>query len=232
MNSISCFIVDDEDSTTLLADLIVNNPRLRLNGKASSSISALNFLLSGACPDVLFLNIDLAADFNQTLRDYIVQHQVWVVVTSLHKDHAFQAFESGFFDYLLKPLTPERFLKTIGRIMNVMKSSNERNCFYIQGETKGKIVKIIYDDVKFIEANLNYMIIFTDKGEYTTYQTLKTIEQKLPAHKFIRVHKSFIVNESRISSVNHDCIILNDKSIIKLGPNYRENLFSKLLPGF
>jgi len=228
MQSINCFIIDEEPSVHLLSSFIDRNPRLKLGGYAINILSALSLLLALNSPDVLFINIDLIFDFDSSLREYILNHEILVVVTSAYKENAFHAFELGCFDFLLRPLSSERILKTVGRVINRKKWAKESDCLYIQCDTKGKIIKVLYDEIKYVEANQNFIVINTDNNKYTTYQTMKGFEQKLPAH-FIRIHKSFIVNERKICSVNNDCVYLKDKTIIKIGPSYREILLNKLL---
>ncbi|HWW39810.1 LytTR family DNA-binding domain-containing protein [Pedobacter sp.] len=228
MQSINCFIIDDEPSIHLLSNLLGENSRLKLGGYAINLLAALGLLLSASNPDVLFINIDLILDFDSNLREYILNHEILVVVTSAYKENAFHAFELGCFDFLLRPLSSERILKTVGRVINRKKWAKESDCFYIQCDTKGKIIKVLYEEIKYVEANQNYIVINTDNNKYTTYQTMKGFEKKLPAH-FIRIHKSFIVNERKICSVNNDCVYLKDKTILKIGPNYRASLLNKLL---
>ncbi|TCC99449.1 LytR/AlgR family response regulator transcription factor [Pedobacter hiemivivus] len=229
MNTLSCFIIDDESSAVVLSSFIRETTKLNLFGVVSDVGSAMNSLLSLSANDILFFNIDLAKDYGH-IHDYVLLNQTLVIVTSRVKDNAFQAFEDGFFDYLLKPFSWERFLKTINRVIQVRKSAGVRNSLYVQSGNKGNIIKILFDEIKYIEANQNFVMINTILGEHITYQTMKVIEQKLSFH-FIRVHKSYIVNECKIHSVKNDCVYLYDKTIIKIGPKYRDKFLSKLMIG-
>ena len=128
----------------------------------------------------------------------------------------------------------------MGRVAGIVKSKKQKNWLYIQSEVKGNILRISYEEINYIEDKSNYIIISiedkdsnnqADEISYTTYKTLKLIEETLPTHTFIRVHKSFIVNETKIHSLNNASIVLNNKRVIKIGPNYREKLISRLLMG-
>jgi len=229
MNSISCFIIDDQPSIITLSEYINSIGRLKLFGTAVSSTGALPVFFDSGYPDILFINIDKINEFDLILQNYISKSNTLIIVTSEIRDNAYLAFESGFFDYLLKPFIYERFMKTITRVIGHVKPAKEKTSFYIQTETKGNIIKIVHAEIKYVEAKQNYINIVCEYGEYLTHQTMKSIEERLPSTNFIRVHKSFIVNEIKIQSVHNDFIILKDKTLIKVGPNYREKLISKLL---
>ncbi|HUZ60586.1 MAG TPA: LytTR family DNA-binding domain-containing protein, partial [Hanamia sp.] len=126
----------------------------------------------------------------------------------------------------------ERFLKTISKAKDKLfkkqidQSINFEEDFYIKSETKGKMVKVKYNDVYYIEARANYLKIFLEKKSYITYLTMKELEEKLPPKKFIRVHKSFIINIQKVIALEANQILLENNVTVGIGRSYRTSLLS------
>lgn len=153
-------------------------------------------------------------------------------VTAYDK-YAVKAFEQNAVDYMLKPIKYDRFLKCInklnGKSVKVYDENiGERGHFFIQYEVKGKIIKIEYKDLIYIEALKNYITIHTNTSKFVTYLTMKEMEENLPAALFVRIHKSFILNISKITAVEGNAVQLSNKKELVMGVSYKDNLLDIL----
>ncbi len=135
---------------------------------------------------------------------------------------------------MLKPILYERFLKCINRLNSRTvrnfrdEEVNRRAHFFIQYEMKGKIVKIEYNDVIYIEAQKNYITVHTHSSQFITYLTMKEIEENLPSTLFIRIHKSYIINLDKVVSVDGNSLQLKEKKELVIGSSYKDNFLSIL----
>jgi len=151
-----------------------------------------------------------------------------VVFTTAFPEYALQAFEKEAFDYLLKPINYERFAKCIQRVKR--KSAKQarldypirEDFFNIKSEIKGRMVKIKFDEVIYIEGAINYIQIHTTTGKHMTYLTMKEIEHHLPKPLFARIHRSFIVNVNFVKITERSQIMLESGESLILGDNYKQ----------
>lgn len=234
---ISCYIVDDEThAINVLKRYIDKTPGLLVLGSETDPLKAWSAIDSKiVIPDIVFLDIDMPKLSGIELADLIKPTQI--IFTTAHPDYAINAFESDATDYLLKPVTYERFLKAISKAKDNLSFknqlvilNNEEEDFYIKSGTKGKMVKLKYDDIYYIEARANYLEFHLPEKSYLTYLTMKEIEEKLPAKKFIRVHKSYIVNIKKIIALDANQIFLEKNGPVDIGRSYRSSLLSVINP--
>ncbi|MEJ5258097.1 MAG: LytTR family DNA-binding domain-containing protein [Fervidobacterium sp.] len=188
-------------------------------------------------PDVLFLDINISEDtiFGHLER---LNYEPHIVFITAYDEYLLKAFEEGAIDYILKPISKERLSKTIDRIKRL--GLNRRpNEYYVrqilklpvkQGES---IILVDLKDIIYLEADDKTIKIFTEGETYETSTPLYTLEQKLPADKFVRIHKSYIVSVEHIVEVkkwfqNSYIIVLSDNTELKLSRNYQEEVFKRL----
>lgn len=233
----TCYVVDDEaHNITLLSNYIQRTPGLELVGTAEDPLVALHAITSEeVAPDIVFADVDMPQLTGVDLAGMINTHTE-VVFATAYPDYALQAFEKNAIDYLVKPISYERFLQSVSkvraRISAKGKTAHEKEAAYIfvKSEVKGKIIRVDFNEIDFVEALQNYVRIHTGNGPVTTYLTMKEIGESLPENKFLRVHKSFIVNSDKIRAVEGNQIILDTKQTIALGASYRA-VFLKAING-
>lgn len=230
--SLACYIIDDEISISLLASYILMIPQLKLVGSSPDTISAINDITAlETKPDFVFVNVDKNTLNWSNFLNYVNCFCSLVFLSDL-LENAYYAFENNAVDYLLKPITYERFNKFFTRYKTITANRSTvsvmKKHFYIQSENKGRLLRINLSDIHYVEACLNYITIYFSDGKQMAYITMKELEQRLPDHAFIRVHKSYLVNEEQVHLVSKDYIVLKNKTLIKIGPNYRDKLFKKL----
>ncbi len=232
--SINCIIIDDEPLARKgLKEYIADTDFLNLVGEFDNPLKATELISSGKV-QLLFLDIQMpkitGLDFFKTL-----QQAPSVIFTTAYPQYALEGFEVNALDYLVKPISFERFLKAVLKAKEYYEVRDKNiteaistEYFFIKADNK--LVKIDYDEVLFIEAVQNYVTIYTADKKYLTYLTFKAVEDYLPADKFLKVHKSYIVAASKIDSIEGNDIRIGDRHI-PISRNQKEEVMEKLLKG-
>lgn len=193
---------------------ISGKPMLNLIGTFSSAIAAADFI-SREKVDLIFLDIMMPEMTGlQFLKSLSSNHPQIILITS-EKQFAAEAFEYEVTDFLVKPVSEERFLKAIMRassIFNASVSSRESNK-YIFVKVNGNFVKIELTNILYVEALADYVTIHTTEGRYTVHLTMKAMVESLSVSSFIRIHNSFIVNIEKITKVEDNTVIIDKKLI-------------------
>ncbi|HXP48359.1 MAG TPA: LytTR family DNA-binding domain-containing protein [Bacteroidia bacterium] len=229
---INCIIVDDEPIARKgITEYISDIDFLELKGQGENALVA-NALLSNEDIDLVFLDIQMpkmtGIEFLKTLKN-----PPMVVFTTAYSDYALQSYELDVLDYLVKPISFERFLKACNKAKElfVLKKQGTNalkteEYFFIR--CKERFEKIIYNELLYVEAMENYVIFHTTKEKFISYLTFKAVESYLPANKFLKVHKSYIVAISKIESLSGDDIIIKDASL-PIGRTLKEEVINKLV---
>ncbi|MBN9385628.1 MAG: response regulator transcription factor [Chitinophagaceae bacterium] len=212
-----CIIVDDEPLAREGMELLIKEAGfLELKASCSNAIEA-NRVLTEQEIDLIFLDIQMprirGIDFLRSLPVHPL-----VIITTAYPHYALEGFELNVLDYLLKPITIERFLKAVNRAREAVLPENY---FFIK--TGKGYEKILHQEILFIEASQNYSIIHTPRGKFITLTALRSIEEQLPPARFLRVHKSYVVSVDQIQGVAGNEITI-DKHKIPFSKNYREPL--------
>ena len=157
-----------------------------------------------------------------------------IIMTTAYADHAVEAYGLNVLDYLLKPIAFERFLKACNkaRERSASKSqlpptpSNQNGHFFIKCDNQ--IEKVFYDDLLYAEAMMNYVMLYTTTKKMMVYITIKSLEDQLPADIFLKVHKSFIVNSSKVTSIEGAVINIGNTRIT-ISQNLKEKVLNSIL---
>ncbi len=213
---IICLAVDDEPpALDVLKKYIVAVHNLELAGTCADAVEALNFLRHQTI-DLLFLDIQmpnlLGTDLIRTLKN-----PPKVIFTTAYRKFAVEGFELDAVDYLLKPISFERFLKAVNKVMetgfkipehtdfNLDQQSNVQNAF-VNLRADRKNLKVHLDDILYIESLKDYIKVVTPLKNIVTKQSISSLEEMLPKNKFARIHRSFIVAIDKIESFTSDTI--------------------------
>jgi DNA-binding LytR/AlgR family response regulator len=232
--SINCIVIDDEPLARKgLKEYIADTDFLNMVGEFDNPLKATEIISNGGV-QLLFLDIQMpkitGLDFFKTL-----QNAPPVIFTTAYPQYALEGFEVNALDYLIKPISFERFLKAALKAKEYYEvrdkntteaASNEY--FFIKADNK--LVKIAYDEVLYVEALQNYVTIYTADKKYMTYLTFKSVEDYLPADKFLKVHKSYIVSAAKIDSIEGSDIRIGERHI-PISRNQKEEVMEKLLKG-
>ncbi|MFW5886554.1 MAG: LytR/AlgR family response regulator transcription factor [Bacteroidota bacterium] len=229
----NCIIIDDDKlSRRIIEEFIEKTEFLELNQSFSSAIEAINYLKNNDNINIIFLDIEMpemtGIDFLNTLNS-----NQQVIIISSKGEYALNAFEYDVTDYLLKPISYSRFFKAIDKAYKrfykeKIDSVGNDEIFIKKNST---FIRLKYEEILWIEALENYVVFNTFKDKFMIHFTLKAIEQKLPQKKFVRVHRSYIVNLSNINILEDNSIIINvadGKKSIPIGKLYKDKLMNDL----
>lgn len=235
---IRCVIVDDKPlAVDILKDYVSKIPFMELIDSTTNPLEALNLVLEGNI-DLIFLDIQMP-ELNGLQLMKIVQEKCKVILTTAYSEYAVEGFENDAIDYLLKPISFERFYKSALKAQLAINQKNppvatgqlppvqEKEISSIFVKTEYKLVRIDISDILYVEGMQNYVIIHTLKEKVMCLQSMKKTEEQLPASAFIRVHKSYIIALNKINSVERSRIYIAGQ-IIPLGDVYR-NAFLKAI---
>ncbi|TDO24169.1 LytR/AlgR family response regulator transcription factor [Pedobacter duraquae] len=219
---IRCIIIDDEPlAQEVLENLISRFPALKLIGKCNNAIAAFEMLHNQAI-DLMFLDIKMPGinglDFISSLKEPPA-----VIFTTAFAEHAVQGFELDAVDYLLKPISYERFEKSIHKILKIFKPEGEVQKDYTYFKISGRLIKVPHAELMYAQSVKDYIMLCTTTGNYLTHMTMKYLNELLPSPVFLRVHRSYLVNPSHISRFDKNTIQVGAE-VIPVGENYRGNM--------
>lgn len=219
---IRCIIVDDEPlALDVLENYIRQSDKLVLVKKCSNALEAFNILHTDRI-DLMFLDIKMPAisgiDFVKSLK-----HSPAVIFTTAYANYAITGFELDAVDYLLKPITRERFDKSIGKLFRSQLPEKSEAKTYSYFKVSGKLVKVQHTELLYAQSVKDYISIKTAHGNYLVHMTMKYLERLLPAGVFLRVHRSFMINKQHVSAIDRTRILIGEE-VIPIGENYRANV--------
>jgi DNA-binding LytR/AlgR family response regulator len=224
-----CLAIDDEPlALELLEDNISQVPYLELEGKCSNALEALKFLQDHEV-DLIFLDIQMPGLTGLQFIQSLTQKPMIILVTAYEK-FALQGFNLDVIDYLVKPVPLDRFIKACNKAWELYNlrlkktensSSTEPEFLFVNVEYS--LLKVEFADIQWIEGLKDYIRIYLKSSSkpVITRMSMKAIEEELPSSKFIRVHKSFIVSVSAITSVRKNSIFIGVEEI-PVGDNYKD----------
>jgi DNA-binding LytR/AlgR family response regulator len=236
MRKIKCLVIDDEPpALEILKKHIARISALELTGTAINAVDALTMLQEKSI-DLLLLDIQmpqiLGTDFIRALKK-----PPKVIFTTAYRKFAVEGFELDAVDYLLKPISFERFLKAVNKVMDFQLKEGEppsplpsvsKNVdAFINFKVDRKVLKILLDDILYIESLKDYVKVFTKTKTVITKQSISALEEKLPRDSFTRIHRSYIVALNKIASYTTELIEIADKEL-PVSRLYRNEL-SKIL---
>jgi len=216
---IRCLIVDDEEPARELIKLHLSG--LEDFGIAASLGNALDaFVFLQKNPvDLVFLDIQMPKVSGLELARSL-QSGPRIILTTAHREYAADAFEMDIFDYLVKPVTQERFMKVIAKFMHYRngattpkepaKDNDDSYMFFKVGRTQ---VKIMLKDILYLEGLADYIRVHTKHRSYIASEKLGYMEETLPVNSFVRIHKSFIIAIDQITGFNAGQVMLNEKPL-------------------
>jgi len=229
---LNCLIVDDEPAARkLLQEYIEEIDFLNLVGTAENPLKAAG-LLNSQPVDLVFLDINMPKmNGMEFLRSSV--NLPMVIMTTAYGQYALDGFEMAVVDYLVKPFSLERFLKAAQKAfdLNQLKlkgetPATEPDYFYVK--SNGRIERVNYNDLLYIEAMSNYVTLYTTTTKLVVYLTIKGILEQLPAEKFIQVHKSAIINLDKINAIEGNMLHIGDAKIT-VGLNFHDEAMKKIL---
>ena len=216
-----CIIVDDEPlAQQVIENHIKKTEGLTLLKKCGNAVEAFN-CISQANVDLIFLDIKMPSmsgiEFIKSLRNPPA-----FIFTTAYSEHAVLSYELEAIDYLLKPITYDRFLAAIAKFLKQNASPKAENSFsYFK--VNGKMVKVEHSDILYAQSIKDYIILNTLKGNYIIHMTMKYLAELLPDTSFRRIHRSFLISLPHVTSIGRNEIELHQVKI-PIGENFRINI--------
>jgi DNA-binding LytR/AlgR family response regulator len=229
---VNCLIVDDEPVARKgIAEYVREIDYLNLVGQCENSLKAGAYLAQQSV-DLIYLDIHMpklsGIDFLKTLRNPPL-----VILTTAYSDYAVEGYALDIVDYLMKPISFERFLKASQKALEIIRmrrmvsgKGGQVDYFFIKCDNKYE--KVFYDQVLFIEALQNYVIIHTNDRKMITYITMTGLEQQLPPDLFLKVHKSYIVGLTHVKALDGNEILIGNERI-PISRGLKERVVSRIV---
>ncbi|HWB28337.1 MAG TPA: LytTR family DNA-binding domain-containing protein [Chitinophagaceae bacterium] len=228
LKPIRCIVVDDEPlPVKLLSDYIAKTPGLELILKTTHVLDALKCVQDGNA-DLVFLDIQMP-ELTGMQFIKIIRGACKVIFTTAYSDYAVESYEHDVIDYLLKPVTFERFSLAVQKAKKRLQDDMVQNHLpaqkddYIFVKTEYRIQKINFADILFIEAMRDYIAFHTKTGKILSLDSMRNMEELLPREQFIRTHKSYIINKNNIDFIERGKIVISNQ-YLPVGETYKDNL--------
>jgi DNA-binding LytR/AlgR family response regulator len=213
----NCLIVDDNKiARTTMKQLASQVKDITVAGECANAMDAYN-LLQEQPVDLLLLDIEMPGMTGLELTKNLGHNKPLIIFTTSKKEYAAEAFELNVADYIVKPVTPARFIQAIDKAREILQSNNEQvemaddEFIFIRDSNIVRRLKL--DDILFAEAMGDYVKIYTPQKFFAIHTTLKLVEERLPASKFLRVHRSYIAAINKIDTVQDGALVINGKPV-------------------
>lgn len=229
--ALKCIIVDDEPPATRILENYIGKVNLLEEAAVfNDSLKALEFLNSQVV-DVVFLDIQMPQLTGLQI-SRIISKDIKVIFTTAYPVFALEGFELNAVDYLLKPISFERFYQAVSKLNSEPKTvvSNQNNApdfLFIKTDGKNKFQKIFLNDILYVESLQNYVCINTKQQQIITHSSLKNVVQSLPSADFIQIHKSYVISMKHIESTDNFSVFINGKEL-PIGATFKEAFFEKI----
>lgn len=229
--------VDDEPlALDIIEDYCAKLPLINLVEKFDNPLLAINYLKSNTV-DVVFLDIQMD-DLTGIQVVELLNNKPYIIFTTAYDSYAVKSYELQVNDYLLKPISLDRFMKAVNKAyeeiiqktyLNTVKpdTNGELPNEYFFIKTESRIQKVKFNDILYIEGQGDYLQVVTEQEKFMTLMNFKKLEEYLPASEFYRVHKSFMVSLQRINSIERSRIKIGEK-IIPISETYKKPFFDFL----
>lgn len=211
---INCLIVDDEPlARDLLMDYVGKVQVLSLTGYCANALEAMETLRQKQI-DLIFLDIQMPEVTGINMLK-VLKNRPMTILTTAYSDYALESYELDVVDYLLKPITLERFLMAVDKAVQRMAAKKQeampqegRNPDFVFIKDGTKLVKVMVEDILYVEGLKDYVTLYTRQQKIVTLQRLKSLEEILPRDQFIRIHHSYIVAIKAIDSIQKGEVLI------------------------
>lgn len=234
MSTINCLIVDDEElARSLIDNYVARLPDWNTVAQCSNPLEAMSILREQAV-DVIFLDIQMpelsGVDFLKTMTQ-----KPLVIFTTAYPEYALEGYQLDVIDYLLKPISFERFIKATQKaeeLLTLKRGAQNQTAVpetkdYLLVKSEHKVHKIKLSDIHYIQSMREYVAYHTPNGRILSLHSLKKLEVELPSDRFLRIHKSYIIPIDRVKTLEGNLLHL-DEVQLPIGANYRESVLKKI----
>lgn len=228
-----CLIVDDEPPAQIILERYISQTNgLELAGKCGNAIEAMA-LLKREPVELMFLDIQMPELDGLQFLKYLGHQAPKVILTTAYDSYALSAFDLDVIDYLVKPISYERFLRAVGKAMRIAPNHEDhsrippKSSQYIFLRADRKLYKVSLEDIVFIEGLSNYLKVHLHKDMLVIRETMTRMEELLPPEAFVRVHKSYILNIAHIQYVERN-VVATVRGSVPIGEAYSQDFFKRI----
>lgn len=229
----NCVVIDDDKlSRKVVESYIERTEFLSFGASYPSAIDAINNIKKNEPVDLIFLDIEMPEMSGMEFLNSLSTTPQIIIISS-KEQYALEAFEYDVTDYLLKPISYSRFFKAVSKAAKRYRNSEgfmqDKNEIFIKSNSS--LVRLNYDDILWVEALENYVVVNTYQEKFTIHFTMKAIEEKMPSARFSRIHRSYIVNLSKIEVIEDNSILIETDAgakSIPIGKSYRDKLMGDI----
>ena len=227
----NCLIVDDNKiARTTMKQLASQVKDLVITGECAHAMEAYNFLMEQPV-DLVFLDIEMPGMTGLELIKNLGDKRPLIIFTTSKKEYAVEAFELNVADYIVKPVTPARFIQAVDRARVILDSNTEvvniSEEEFIFFRDSNIIRRLKLEDILFAEAMGDYVKLYTSQKFFAIHTTLKAVEERLPASRFVRVHRSYIVALGKIDTIQDGALVIGGKPV-PVADTYRAALTKRM----
>jgi DNA-binding LytR/AlgR family response regulator len=225
---IKCIAIDDEPlALKLICDYIERTKDMQLLDKTTKANCGIS-LVQNSDVDLIFLDVQMPDINGMEFMRIVKRPGVKMILTTVHTQYALPSYEHEVVDYLLKPITFERFTIAVNKVRERFfrqDESDQPDHLFVKVEYR--LQKIKFDSILYIEGLRDYIAFHTTNGKILSLENMRNMEQVLPPNKFTRIHKSFIINKDHIDYLERGRIVIN-KEYLPIGDTYREHVMKQL----
>ncbi|WP_113651859.1 LytR/AlgR family response regulator transcription factor [Pedobacter namyangjuensis] len=227
----NCLVVDDNDLARLtLKKLLSLDPALVMVDECPTADMAYQTILNKEI-DLLFLDIEMPGMNGIELAKSLAENSTMIVFTTSKRDYAVEAFDLNVVDFIIKPVAPARFLQAVKKAKGIYKlrsqAENDKVQEFIFIRDSNTVKRVRLADILFLEAQGDYVKVVAEGNVYQIHSSLKSVEDKVPKSIFLRVHRSFIINLSKVDTVEGNTLII-DKKFVPVSDAYKATLNKRM----
>jgi len=233
MMKIKCVLIDDEPlAIKVLQNYFTNFTDFEVIGTFNNSLEALDFINSTSV-DAVFLDINMPMMTGFELIS-LIENKTKVIITTAFREFAAESYDLDVLDYLVKPIPLPRFIKCINKITTEYNLKNNIKVETIKGDSHifikvdKKMMKINIEEILFVEGMKEYIKVVTPDKTYITHKSLTSLSEELPADRFLRIHKSYVIALNKVKSIEGNRIQIQSYTI-PIGRNYSKEVKNKIL---
>ena len=233
MNKLRCLIIDDEPLARKVVKEMAEDTGLLEVAGCCENIDEAEAILASSVIDLLFLDIEMYGTNGLTYLRNTTQDtgrqdtRPLIIITTAYPQYALEGFDLNVLDYLVKPISSERFLKAVQKAKNYHEMKAGSNDDHLFVKCAKKMEKIFLRDILYVEAMANYVVIHTPGKKFITYLSFKSVESQLKDKRFIKTHRSYLIPIDRIERIEGETVVIGDK-VLPLVKSAKEELMSKL----
>lgn len=234
---INCYVVGEPRATESLCNFIREYPLTELKGHLFAAPNDHSDI-AVVRPAIVFVDVEVLQGDDEWLEQ--LKAHCSIVLLSSSTTRVFEALDNAAFDYLVTPVRFDRFLTAVNKFDRILRQAlvvhgqqkaTEMDSFYIKADFNGiKEIKIVCAQLLYIQAMQNYVLIHMENGQrYSCHSSMKDMEEHLMGSSFSRIHKSYIINDNKITSIEGNMVVLNnnEKDKLLVGSTYRKSFFDK-----